>query len=184
MRAERTLVEDGGVLTAAAVGSWSELALHLVARAGGRDLAERCASVLLADGARGAEARASGPEGGSLGRGLPVAKADAWLRLHLADPALEVRALADACLVGERTLRRHFRATLGTTPERHLRSLRMERARQLLESSSLPVATVAARCGYASAAAFRRAFREASGAAPSAYRSRFGLVSAVRAPPC
>ena len=181
VRASRALVEDGPVLTAAAVGAWSELALALIAKAGGEDLAERVASVLLTDRARGAEAEIAVPCGVSGGRGLPVAKAEAWLRLHLSDPELGVRALAEACLVSERTLLRHFRATLGTTPERRLRELRMARARQLLESSSLPIATVAGRCGYASAAAFRRAFREGSGSSPSDYRGRFELVRVGRA---
>ena len=180
VRASRTLVEDGPVLTAAAVGAWSELALRLIAKAGGEELAERCASVLFTDRARGVEAEVARPGGVSGGRGLPVAKAEAWLRLHLADPELGIRALAEACLVSERTLLRHFRATLGTTPERRLRELRIERARQLLESSSLPIAAVAERCGYASAAAFRRAFREESDSSPSGYRGRFELVRASR----
>ena len=180
VHASRALVEDGPVLTAAAVGAWSELALRLIAKAGGGELAERCASVLFTDRARGAEAETAVPGGVSGGRGLPVAKAEAWLRLHLSDPELGIRALAEACLVSERTLLRHFRATLGTTPERRLRDLRIERARQLLESSSLPIATVAGRCGYASAAAFRRAFRRGNGSSPSDYRGRFELVRAGR----
>ena len=85
-------------------------------------------------------------------------------------------ALARACLVSERTLLGRLRATLGTTPERRLRELRTERARQLLESSSLPIATVAERCGYASAAAFRRAFHEGGGTSPSDCRRRLELM--------
>ena len=179
VRAEAALVRDGPVLTAAATSAWAELALALIAEAGGAELAGRSASALFPDRGRGAEADAAAPGGVSGGRGLPVAKADAWLRLHLADPALGIGALARACLVSERTLLRHFRATLGTTPERHLRNLRMERARQLLESSRLPIETVAERCGYASVAAFRRAFGADGGTSPSAYRRRFELVSAV-----
>ncbi|MBC7799458.1 MAG: helix-turn-helix domain-containing protein, partial [Gemmatimonadaceae bacterium] len=48
----------------------------------------------------------------------------------------------------------------------------LNRARDLLDSSALPVEAVAEACGFGTAAAMRHHFRTALGASPAAYRAR------------
>ncbi len=57
-------------------------------------------------------------------------------------------------------LERAFNAELGQGAFRILRLMRMERARDLLEHSSMPVREIGLVCGYASFSAFVRAFRQ------------------------
>lgn len=64
-----------------------------------------------------------------------------------------------------------FRRQTGTTPLQYLRQLRIDRARELLESTDYSVIDIAAQVGYTSHSAFTRAFREVVGMAPLAYRS-------------
>ena len=66
-----------------------------------------------------------------------------------------------------------FRETLGTTVQGEIAAVRLEVARNLLKSSSLPIKEVAKRSGFASAEYFTRAFMEAEGLSPSAWRLRF-----------
>lgn len=85
--------------------------------------------------------------------------------------ALSLSDLADAAHVSVSELGRDFRACLGTTPWRYLTEYRLDRAARLLRATRLPVATVAARTGFASPSHFGKLFRERTGLSPRAYRA-------------
>lgn len=85
--------------------------------------------------------------------------------------ALSLSDLADAAHVSVSELGRDFRARLGTTPWRYLTEYRLDRAARLLRATKLPVATVAARTGFASPSHFGKLFRERTGLSPRAYRT-------------
>jgi transcriptional regulator GlxA family with amidase domain len=59
------------------------------------------------------------------------------------------------------------------TPAAHVEAARVERARTELETTPLPVETIAARCGFGSVETMRRAFHRRLGVAPADYRTRF-----------
>lgn len=65
-----------------------------------------------------------------------------------------------------------FRRQVGVAPLRYQSDLRMARARELLDSTSLSVAAVAQSCGYDDALYFSRQFTRTHGLSPSAYRER------------
>ncbi|MFM9946512.1 MAG: helix-turn-helix domain-containing protein, partial [Saprospiraceae bacterium] len=77
-----------------------------------------------------------------------------------------------ARLIGsnEFTLKKGFKAIFGTPVYRFLQQLRMERAAELLQTTSLQVSEVALSVGYENVSAFTRAFREVYGALPSTMR--------------
>ena len=79
-------------------------------------------------------------------------------------------ALARLAGVSLRQLERLFRHHLGRSIHRHYLSLRLDRARQLLRETSLPVLDVALATGFGSASQFSRAFARAFGEAPSRVR--------------
>jgi transcriptional regulator GlxA family with amidase domain len=59
-------------------------------------------------------------------------------------------------------------------------SLRIEEAKQMLETTDIPIDLVAAEVGYAEPAAFRRIFKRTTGISPLQYRHRFGSVGGGR----
>jgi AraC family transcriptional regulator len=65
---------------------------------------------------------------------------------------------------------RAFKATVGTTPHRHLTGMRMNHAATLLAARRHTVSAVAAMCGYASVARFTTVFRQHFGITPGAYQ--------------
>jgi transcriptional regulator GlxA family with amidase domain len=86
-------------------------------------------------------------------------------------------ALAGVCralAVSERTLARKFKASLGMSPLSYLQSQRVARARQLLESSKLPLDRIVEQCGYEDVSSFRKLFARQVGMTPREYRQRFG----------
>jgi AraC-like DNA-binding protein len=66
-----------------------------------------------------------------------------------------------------------FKAALGLGFEEYLRGQRIERAKQLLQRSSLSMQEVAHGSGFVSVTHFNRVFRGAMGETPSAHRAKF-----------
>ncbi len=67
---------------------------------------------------------------------------------------------------------RLFSRAFGETPHAYLTRLRMERARQLLLGTDLPVTEICLEVGYSSLGTFSRRFHERFGRPPSDYRQR------------
>lgn len=101
-----------------------------------------------------------------------------------ADPARAptLEELAEAAAFSPFHFHRLYRELTGETPAETLTRERLSRAAAILMREASPVAAVARRCGYGSAAAFTRAFRAAYGTPPAAYR-RSGGIGAPLAPP-
>ncbi len=65
---------------------------------------------------------------------------------------------------------RLFRSTLGTTPQQYIRQRRVQRARQLLVHSTLPIKTIAAEVGIPDLHLFNKTVRKILGRAPREVR--------------
>lgn len=106
------------------------------------------------------------------GPGLPDRLA-AVMQAVRTDPARQwsVEDLADIGHVSASQLFRQFRHHTGTTPLAWVRHERIDRARQLLTGTDMPVSAVALHCGYPDPFHFSREFRRLTGAAPSGFRA-------------
>lgn len=87
--------------------------------------------------------------------------------LHKSIPPADLAAIIGVSISG---LNRLFRATLETTPGQFIMQYRLDRARALVGDGSMPLALVAAQCGFSDQAHLSRKFRSHFGVAPSAYR--------------
>lgn len=96
------------------------------------------------------------------------------MRDDLAHPVSMAR-LAARCHLSPSQFRRVFRDVMNELPIDYLRRIRMERACQLLRSTSLSVADVAAAVGYEETAFFARSFRKLLGMPPGRYRQQAAL---------
>ena len=104
----------------------------------------------------------------------------AWVRRARERLSAQVRlppSLADLAAdagVSASYFARAFRAHTGLTPSGYVRSLRVQRARELLRGP-LPLSIIAHELGYADQAHFTRQFRDAEGMAPGEFRRAQGL---------
>ncbi len=90
---------------------------------------------------------------------------------RLAEP-IRVRELADAVHMSPFHFARMFKQSTGHPPHLYITWQRMDRAKQLLAQSSLPLAEVARRVGYQTQAHFTGVFHARVGMTPRAYRMR------------
>ena len=92
---------------------------------------------------------------------------------------LTVRDLAAIAGLSPSRFAHLFRRTVGVSPLRHLYSLRMRRAQQLLEHSSLPIRDVMRQVGWKDPSHFSKDFKRRFGVSPRGYRDRIRSILAV-----
>jgi len=90
---------------------------------------------------------------------------------HHLDKEITLGDLAQLACLSEYHMARMFRASFGMPPSSWIAARRVERARQLLKTTDLPLQQVADACGYADLSHFSHRFRDSTGAAPSRFRS-------------
>jgi transcriptional regulator GlxA family with amidase domain len=77
----------------------------------------------------------------------------------------------------ERTFKRRFAQATGMAPLEYVHTLRLEEAKQMLETGDAPVEQIATEVGYQDASFFNRLFRRKVLLTPAQYRRRFGALS-------
>lgn len=165
---DRMVAADGPITTAGAAFAQSDLMLHLVAQRFGPGLADAVAQRLLID-RRHAQSTFSVPEVLASGHAL-VARLTERLESSLPDVPAVSRLAAELC-VSERTLSRHVRSATGKSTSGLVQTVRLRRARKLLQDSRMTVEQVALAIGYSDATALRRLMLKASGATPRRFRA-------------
>ena len=93
-----------------------------------------------------------------------------YIDAHLSDP-LTLAELASQAALSEYHFARMFRQSVGLAPHQYVMQRRIDRARQLVRNSTLPLTEVALRCGFSSASHFSNRFKAATGATPSQLRA-------------
>jgi transcriptional regulator GlxA family with amidase domain len=165
-------VRDGRVWTSAGVTTGIDMSLAMVEEDLGRELADAVAARLVLYLRRpGFQSQFSEALVAQTSSSDPLGPALAWARAHLGDA--DVEELARHAGLSLRTLHRRCLEHVGTTPARLLDKLRVEHARTLLSTSSLPAKTLAAQCGFGGTARMKRAFERELGMGPRAYRLLF-----------
>jgi transcriptional regulator GlxA family with amidase domain len=167
------LYTDGGdVLTSAGCASGIDLCLHMIRRDFGmavaNDVARRTVVPPHREGGQAQYIRHPLPEPSS----PSTSAARGWALERLGEP-LTLGQLAAREAMSVRNFTRRFHDEVGTTPMTWLTQQRIERARELLEESELPVEQVAEQVGLGTAANLRRHFHQTLGTSPSVYRTAF-----------
>jgi len=97
-----------------------------------------------------------------------------WLMQVLTEvnrrPALKVTEMSGIAGFSHAQFRRLFIKWMGQPPQQYLHSNRLERARQLLESTDWAIADISHQVGFASSSHFARTFRQTFGNTPEQYR--------------
>lgn len=168
VRVERMVVACDGALTAGSAFAHADLMLALLARVTSAALAHTVARYLVLD-ARPTQSRYMVLEHLRVDDDV-VRAVERFIGENLHRP-LSLDALARAGATSTRTLARRVRAALGLTPHALVQKIRMQHAAHLLDTTRESVDEVAARVGFADAAAFRRAFRKVVGESPRTHRA-------------
>lgn len=166
---DRIFINEGAIWTSAGLTAGLDLAVALVEKDLGRDIAGAVARRLVMHHRRaGGQSQHSellelAPSSDRIQKALIHARA------HLTDP-LTVEELADVAALSPRQFSRAFRAETGQTPAKAVEHIRLEAARLLLEDSRHGLEAVARETGFVDLRRMREAFMRAYGQPPQAVR--------------
>ncbi|WP_162844922.1 GlxA family transcriptional regulator [Pontivivens insulae] len=162
--ATRPRVASGRVMTCGGASSALDLMLEWLGTRFGRTVSTEVSKLFLYDVERD-HAVAALPERAP----VKLQRAMDAMHANIEEP-LTLDAVAKRAGTSARTLDRLFQGHVQLSPARYYTLHRLKRAQDLLTATRLTQAEIAARCGYASAAALARAYRSAFGEAPGATR--------------
>ncbi|MGH8448532.1 GlxA family transcriptional regulator [Pseudomonas sp.] len=166
------LCEENRVITCGGASAAMDLMLHLIRRFGSPELAHTCSRYLLIDTVRTEQsvyAMWSLPKSHGDGEILRVQH---WLEQHFAQ-SLVIDEVAQRFGFGVRNFKRRFKDATGHTPIAYLQTLRLERAKQMLEATRMTLESITYAVGYEDSNSFRRLFQQRVGMLPAAYRKKF-----------
>jgi transcriptional regulator GlxA family with amidase domain len=166
---DRIFIIDGPVWTSAGMTAGIDLALAMVEKDLGADIARLVAKKLVVYHRRaGGQSQFSAlldlePKSDRIQGALAYAKSN----LHT---PLSVEQLAEIANLSPRQFSRAFRAETGQSPAKAVEHLRVEAARLMLEQSTHPIDVIANETGFADRERMRRAFLRAFGQPPQVMR--------------
>jgi transcriptional regulator GlxA family with amidase domain len=165
IRPDRYVI-DGPAFTTGGASPTFDFMLHLIRSRLGMAVALDVASVFIYEQARASsDAQPLVSLGRLDGYDPRLAQAIRLMEAHIDHP-LTIAAIARRAGVTARSLETIFRKSIGETPGAYYLRLRLGAARRLVLDTRIPMADIAARTGFSSAAAFSRAFSRAFGKAP------------------
>ena len=101
-----------------------------------------------------------------------VRKAVGFIQSNYCNP-IKVTDIADFVCVNRSYLYTLFENSLGMPPQKFLSAYRIARAVELLQTTAIPIESIALSCGYHDALVFTKAFKQEKGMPPSVYRKEF-----------
>ena len=166
---DRIFINEGPVWTSAGLTAGLDLAVALIEKDLGRDMAGAIARRLVMHHRRaGGQSQHSellelAPSSDRIQKALIFAKA------NLANP-LTVDELAEVAALSPRQFARAFRAETGQTPAKAVEQMRLEAARLMLEETRHPMDQIARESGFVDLRRMREAFMRQYGQPPQALR--------------
>ncbi|MCX4186907.1 GlxA family transcriptional regulator [Methylophaga sp. OBS4] len=165
---QRLIMAGGGT-------SWLDLSLYLIARNVGVEAAMQVARINLIDWHHvGQQPFARLARTRQVDDAI-IARCQTWIAEHYDEPS-PVTNMIRLSGLAERTFKRRFQQATGMSPLEYVHAMRLEEAKQMLESGDTPIEAIANEVGYEDAGYFGRLFKRKVNLTPAQYRKRFGAL--------
>ncbi|WP_027859184.1 GlxA family transcriptional regulator [Marinobacterium jannaschii] len=168
---ENIFTVNRNILTCAGGVSALDMLLYVIALDNGREFAHEVSQPFLQDRIRSEQDMQNSNrylrlrmKSATLGAAIEVMEA------NLESPC-SIELLAKKIGTTPRTLENVFRRYESTTPRRYYLNMRLKRARQMVEETSVPLSVIAMATGFASQSYFTKCFKALFGVPPRALRN-------------
>jgi transcriptional regulator GlxA family with amidase domain len=163
---------EGQIVTAGGSTNWQELALYIAARFCSAEHAGQLAKFWMISSREETQASFS-----AMCHGIPhedgaVSECQEWIAENFAKPN-PVAEMVRRSGLPPTTFARRFKRATGYSPIEYVQTMRIEKAKQMLEVGGDAVEVIGRSVGYGDPVSFRRLFKRKAGLTPGIYRRRF-----------
>ena len=169
---EKIITDEQGIYSSGGANSFLNLILYLIEKYAGRDIAVLASKVFEIE----IERETQSPFiifGGQKGHDdEPILRAQAFIENNFQEK-ISVEQLASMLAISRRNLERRFKKATSNTAVEYMQRVKIEAAKQSLESSRENVNEVMYKVGYNDTKAFRNTFKRITGLSPLEYRNKY-----------
>jgi len=175
LKPELIMSEDDGLICTGATTAMFHLALYMIHLFGSRELAAVCSKVLLVDPSRHSQTPYMISDFDKSHGDKAILKAQFQMETRFSEN-LQIDNLAEETGLSPRHFKRRFKQATGESPLGYLQRVRIEQAKQRLETTRDSMNEITWRIGYEDSSSFRRLFKRFTGLAPREYRDKFSQL--------
>ncbi len=176
LKPEQIVTEDHGLMCSGATLATFNLGLHIIKMFGSYDLASICAKALLIDPNRKSQASYAIFKSQTNHGDQGIVKAQKWMDAHYAED-IAIDEIANQVAISPRNFQRRFKKATGESPLSYLQQLRVEAAKNRLETTQDSINEITWQVGYEDSSTFRRLFKKYTGLSAREYRNKFSRFS-------
>ncbi len=172
MNSEKMVINHGNIYCSAGAGSSTDLAYCLLEKYYGHSLAARTAKFFVHDFRRCSQSVYTIYDTKTDHTDKEILKTQYWIQENLSEP-LKINELSDMSCMSQRTFERRFKKASGDTPIVYIQKMKVEKAKEKLETTNLSFDEISYNLGYRNSSSFRKIFVKWVNLLPSEYRERF-----------
>ncbi len=172
LKSEKLIVNHGDLYCSGGGGSSTDLAYYLLQRYLGHPLAARTAKFFVHDFRRVSQHAYAIYDAKTGHNDTQVLETQRWINMHLTE-LINIKELSEIACMSQRTFERRFKKATGDSPLVYIQRLRVEIAKQQLETTNLSFDEISYKLGYMNSGSFRKIFVRWVNLLPSEYRERF-----------
>ncbi len=169
---DKIITDENGIYSSGGAYSSLNLILYLVEKFAGRDAAIFCAKAFQIDIQRDSQSPFTIFIGQKEHEDTPIKKAQEFIESNFHNK-IAVDELASMLAVSRRNLERRFKKATANTVVEYIQRVKIEAAKQSLESSKENVNEVMYKVGYNDTKAFRTIFKKITGLSPIQYKNKY-----------
>jgi len=175
---EQLIVDNGNIVCSGGAMAYIDLALYLIERLIGRDVATDCAKLMVFDPVRQKQSPYVTFQSQKDHADQAILKAQEWLERHFKSE-ISIDDLADKVGLGSRTFKRRFKIATNENPLNYLQRIRVEQAKSKLAKTTDSINNIIWSVGYEDVSSFRQLFKRFTGLTPRDYRQKFAVHSTI-----
>ncbi|MBF0120494.1 MAG: helix-turn-helix domain-containing protein [Desulfobacterales bacterium] len=168
------LTEDEKIICTGSATAFLNLCIYLIEKFGSKTLAIKCSKALLIDPSRQSQFPYMEFDFWKNHNDIQILKAQKIMEEHFKDD-ISIDNIAENVGISSRHFKRRFKNATSETPINYLQKLRIEKAKQNLENSTISINEVIWQVGYEDVNSFRKLFRKHTGMSPKEYRKKFSF---------
>ncbi len=176
LKPEKLIVNHDNLYCAAGAGSATDLAYYLLEYYIGHSLASRTAKFFLHDFRRISQYAYTIYETKTDHNDRQISTVQSWINDNLHEP-VTIKKLSNIACMTQRTFERRFKNAISDSPQVYIQRLKVERAKQMLETTDFSFEEISYNLGYKNSGSFRKIFLKWVNLLPSEYKERFRSYS-------